>query len=62
MTNYTVRILPAAEQAVLEQAQYIAANNLDAALAWMERVWDAVDDRIIFRPTPLLRCSQTLLQ
>ena len=44
MSPHSVRVVPAAEQAILEQARFIAADIPDAAAAWVETIWDAIDD------------------
>ncbi|GMU83109.1 MAG: hypothetical protein AMXMBFR47_29800 [Planctomycetota bacterium] len=44
MRQYVVVVLPDAEQAILEQAEFIAADKPDAATRWLERLWDAIED------------------
>lgn len=38
-----MQILADAEDAMLEQAQFIAADKPTAASAWPERIWDAIE-------------------
>ncbi|MCC6359774.1 MAG: type II toxin-antitoxin system RelE/ParE family toxin [Phycisphaerales bacterium] len=44
MNPYSVVVLPGAEQAILEQAEFIAADKPEAAARWLERLWDAIEE------------------
>jgi len=44
MKRYAVRVSPVVENAILEQARFIAADKPSAAIAWLERLWDAMEN------------------
>lgn len=48
MKQYTVHTMPEAEQAIYEQALFIAEDKPIAAEAWLISLWDAISELTTF--------------